>query len=494
MKACFVLQGNNTKIAHAIAIELKKNHGYTDFCGYIFSTFAKEFIEKQTDIKYNALLTDHELHSGYEKIEVDFNFLKKFENEYGSPNLWALIYGDRQLILSTPPKDETTMEVDTAYSYEDLLKIFISRAKPIEKFLDEQKPKFIFFFTVGTVAHKILFHMAKKKGIKTFVVHESRMGERVTVSESYKTITGTEELFRNNQLIADENIKKAKEIIKTFRETGSLNLEFYTKTEQRFIKEKRSTFDKIKKSLGWFYQLNKNYQKNKGLFLYGMTSLNPIRFYWYRLLRKTRDIIGFEKFYSTPKTDEKYAFYPLHLEPEQAILDYAPYYINQTALIEQIARSLPIEMKLYIKDHPVMENARSMNFYKRLLQIPNVRIIDCKTKSYGVIKNSALIITTTSTVGWEALFLNKPVITFGDVFYNVFPSVKKCTEIEGLYRLVLEQLNKFQHDEELFVKLVAAGLQDSTNFNLNSLWFEEFEKTKEDEGLKNFATLIARKV
>ncbi|OGH59410.1 MAG: hypothetical protein A2725_01110 [Candidatus Magasanikbacteria bacterium RIFCSPHIGHO2_01_FULL_33_34] len=492
MKGCIVLQGDYAKLGHSIAVALK-NHGFTDFCGYIFTPHAKQLIESQNDIQYTQLLVDHELHEGYEKIEIDYDFIKEFEKEYGNPNLWPFFYGDRQLLLSTPPLDETTMEINAKYNYEDLLRIFLSRVKKIEKMINEEKPDFIFFFTVGTIAHKILFHIAKKKGIKTFVIHEGRIGSKVTVSENYSTITEVEELFKNPENIKSENIEQAKKIIKKFRETGSLQLEFYTETENKFIRKKLNPFKKIHNSLNWLFKLTKNYFKNKKLFLYGVTSLNPLRFAYYQLRKKVRKLIGFNKFYSEPK-NERYAFYPLHMEPEQAILDYAPYYINQTALIEQIARSLPIDMKLYIKDHPTMAFKRTRSFYKKLLNIPNVKIINHKTRSFEIIKNSTIIITTTSTVGWEALFLKKPVITFGNVYYNIFPTVKKCNEIEKLYEMINEQIANTNFDDELFSKLVASVLQDSVDMRLNSLWYEDFEKIKSDKGIKAFAELIANKV
>lgn len=487
-----MLQGDYAKLAHAIAISLK-NQGVDDFCGYIFTPHTKKFIEEQNDIKYTKLLIDHELHKDFENIQIDYEYIKKFEMEYGNPNIWPFFYGDRHLSLSTPPKDETTMDLDFLFGYDSLLRIFLSRAKPIKEMLDSQKPDFILFFTVGTIAHKILFHLAKKRGIKTFVIHEGRMGKRVTVSENYSTITGVEELFKNPQNLKEENIIKAKEIIKNFRETESLQLEFYTQTEAKYINKKINLLKKIFNSINWLLKLTKNYFQNKKLFLYGVTSLNPLLFIWYQLRKKARKLIGFENLYEKPNKNERYAFYPLHTEPEQAILDYAPMYINQTALIEQIARSLPIDMKLYIKDHPTMAFKRKKSFYKKLLHIPNVKIIDHRTKSFDLIKDSSLIITTTSTAGWEALFLKKPVITLGNVYYNIFPSVKKCTEIEKLYELVKEQMENFEFDDESFTKLVASVLQDTVDMNLNSLWFEDFETIKNDPGIKDFSRLILEK-
>ena len=49
-----------------------------------------------------------------------------------------------------------------------------------------------------------------------------------------------------------------------------------------------------------------------------------------------------------------------------------------------------------------------------------------------MIRNSIGVITLTSTVGYEALLLNKPVITLGKVFYSFHDN---CTFCDSLLKL-----------------------------------------------------------
>ena len=51
-------------------------------------------------------------------------------------------------------------------------------------------------------------------------------------------------------------------------------------------------------------------------------------------------------------SDEKYVYFPLQFEPERTILISAPYYTNQLELIKNIARSIPVDYFLYVKEHP----------------------------------------------------------------------------------------------------------------------------------------------
>ena len=75
--------------------------------------------------------------------------------------------------------------------------------------------------------------------------------------------------------------------------------------------------------------------------------------------------------------NEKFIYYPLHIEQERSLLIAAPYYTNQIEIIRSIAKSLPIDYKLYVKEHPSQANRnwRDISDYKEIINIPNVRLI-----------------------------------------------------------------------------------------------------------------------
>ena len=155
--------------------------------------------------------------------------------------------------------------------------------------------------------------------------------------------------------------------------------------------------------------------------------LNPIkariiRFY----LRKSYlEEVDFE--------NKKFIFFPLHTEPEVSLLVYGRPFINQIELIRIIALSMPIDMNLYVKEHPWMLGKRSLKAYKKILEIPRVKLISPSIDSRRIVNKSFLVSVITGSIALEAAILGKPVITFGDCPYNLLPESIKEKEFLVLF-------------------------------------------------------------
>ena len=139
---------------------------------------------------------------------------------------------------------------------------------------------------------------------------------------------------------------------------------------------------------------------------------------------------------------------------------------------------------------------RPRRYYRELKKNPNVKIIDPVTTSLDLIQNARLVATINGTIGFEAILLKKPVVTFGDIFYNTLSMTKRCHSIETLPQIIHEQITHHRHNEEELVRFVAAIMEDSVDVDLITLWEKEDqeENIKKDVGLKNLARLIAKKV
>ena len=124
--------------------------------------------------------------------------------------------------------------------------------------------------------------------------------------------------------------------------------------------------------------------------------------------------------------------------------------------------------QLAVKDHPLMFGRRKPDFYKTILGIPNVVLVDSTENSIEIIKLSFGVITIIGSVGMEAFFHNKPAITLSNAFYNFIPSVKK---VESFHEISNEVLNfenyKFDLNEKLI--LIETIKELSIAINLNQL-------------------------
>lgn len=180
---------------------------------------------------------------------------------------------------------------------------------------------------------------------------------------------------------------------------------------------------------------------------------------------------------------KKYYFYPMHLEPEAVVLYWADdRYTHQIKLIENIASQLPPDTFLYVKDHPHSFGYRGVEDYKRLIAIPNIRLLKTSIPGRQVISHSQGVFTITGTGGFEALMMNKHVITFAKTFYSISERVHYLDNVfkvkELIYRLKDE---KYQDDENLY-RFTLAYLQNLnkgfTNFynNMHNKIHFDFEK------------------
>ena len=176
----------------------------------------------------------------------------------------------------------------------------------------------------------------------------------------------------------------------------------------------------------------------------------------YNALRKAK-INVLKRKYDQIDYNDKYFIYPLHFQPEASTGVLAPYYCNQLEVIRCLAFSLPVGTVLYVKDHPNGIGFKKLSFYKEIFKLPNVKYIDPNANNGELIRNSLGVITITGTMGYEALLMEKPVITLGHVFYNAHPY---CIHVSG-YDEVNRAMKACLHDERenfheynvLFVKL-----------------------------------------
>ena len=117
--------------------------------------------------------------------------------------------------------------------------------------------------------------------------------------------------------------------------------------------------------------------------------------------------------------------YPLHYQPEASTLIGSPHFNNQIDFIINAAFSLPPNHYLLVKEHISNYAFPNNDFYRIIKALPNVKLVSPYMNIKDLIRKSKGLITLTSTAGFEAVLLNKPVYIFGGVFYEFHPLCKK---------------------------------------------------------------------
>lgn len=496
MKACFLLQRNFAYIGHFLADVLKEKYGVTEFCGYVYFRPAFDYLRSQTDISYTRLLLDEDIHKEFRNETVDIDFLRDLEKEYGIPNLWPYLMNDRVVMYNQLVREYPYAK--SPYTHTEMLQILQVKAKAIIAFLETEKPDLVFFSVVGAVGSMLLFHIAKKKGIRTIVVHPAYIQNTYLLSETYNTFSFLEKNLKNRPFnsFSSELQAKAQTFLDSFRDQPHPHWELAHPARQPVNRLKQFSFllpknlvQNIRARAKDFYRHFTSEER------YDHDYIGP----WGQLKdatkRKLRNARGLADLYDTPRSqDEPFVFFPLHFEPEISLSLLAPFFTDQISIIKLIARSLPVGYMLYVKEHPAMVVYRPRSYYKEIKKIPNVRLIDPAVTGYELIFKAKLVATITGTAGWEAILFKKPVITFGEVFYNNLSFVKHCRAPEELAYLMKEQLEQSEHKEEELLALLAGLFEESADVALQRLWEQEKDPVKRKKGLEPLADLLAKKL
>lgn len=493
MKGCLVLQRRFVYLGHELAILLKEKHGIDEFCAYVQVRDGYDFLASQKDIRYTNLLLEEDIHKEYLKEKIDHAYLAELEREYGS--LWKFISVDRIVrfgqLLREYPHDTSP------YSYEEMLRLVQVHAKRITAFLDAEKPDFVFTYQPGALGTLLLYTIAKKRGIKVLTTVIPMTRDLISLSERYDRLTGVEELFGAYSKEQPGNIpryKEAKEFIEEFRNKPFIYSEVYSslikygKWRQFDFLLPRNLFRTFRSLIGTL----KNWGRKREMQT-DYSTIHPFDYLVDRIKRKLRNLIGADDLYDAYDPARPHVFFPLHVEPEIAVLLLAPFDTDQISIVRRLARSLPVGMYVYVKEHPQMTPYRSRSFYKELKKIPNVKLLRPEIPSFDLIRSAALVAIITGAAGWEACLFGKPVITFGEVFYNALSSVVRSKVPEELPQLVAQQLQKMPDYEEL-IRFVAALFEDSAHCDILYLWEFETDRGKKRKNLAGFAALIARKI
>jgi hypothetical protein len=389
-----------------------------DFYAIIDTNKGKIFFQDQKFINFKKQWFYRDCFISNKKKNIEF--LINIEKKYNL-NLWKIIFSD--VLFNEYNKFYK-------FKFKEILPIIEQEIEFYEQVLDEVKPNFLIIRATDYSKNQILHQICKARKIPILSLGHTRLGT--------KCIITTE-----NDLLDDHQIASLEKNSYSWKELQS-NLKIYSKSQKNMVKIYQSSFfDKIKAALFFITHVNnkeyKKYYEHKGLSISNLIK-NEFYVFFQRFRKKFIEKNSIKEL----KVNEKNVYFPLQFEPERTILIPAPYYTNQLELIKNIARSLPIDYFLYVKEHPgqSLNNWRNIKYYKQILRMPNVRFIHPSISSLTLVQNSDLVITITGTAGLEALFFQKPSIVFGDSIYSKLAGVSRVKNLEELPEVIRTSLKK----------------------------------------------------
>ena len=391
---------------------------------YDLNHHLKKSFEKQSiiDFKKEWYFWDH-----VKNIQKpDMEYLKKIEKIYAI-NLWEIAYSERIF-----------QEYNSFYKFtrEEILSIFEQECRFFEKVLDDANPDFLIIKNTDLHRNHLLTEMCRTRGVKILMLFASRLGYRASISSEPDTIDHHLDEKIENTL----NFESPEDLTKYFENHNRLK---QTKNIQ-FGTMNTPIYKKFMASITW---LTKTFDKEwkEGYDHFGVTRLNAIwNYFLYSIKRIFRKMFIDRNFEKEINIHEKFLYFPLQVQPERGVDIVAPFYANQAEVIVNISKALPIDYKLYVKEHYNMRlrNWRKTSYYKKILDLPNVKLIHPSVSPKILLENCTTVITVSGTGGFEAALHKKPCIVFADVIYSSLPSVYRLKNLEELPRTIKESLNK----------------------------------------------------
>jgi hypothetical protein len=454
-------------MCHALALLLRDHFNVSEVAAITFRLAPEgQYAQQETNGLFSRVLSETEMHRQAEFAQPRADFIDQIEPHYGLP-FWQYVTQNRFLTMR---RANYLHRYGTPFGREELIAHVQTRFEMTEKFVDSFRPDLVIFpVDVGTSSALVLERVARGRGIPVFVPISAKIGSyHMLIDTVFSKADNLERRFEQLQAgLPSPNFANAKKLIQNFRQ-GSVVPSYVQGIKTDNFEEKLP----VKGALARTQQILRS-RVSKAIFRSKYGDVFNVSQLEYDLDRAAgyyrRFLLRYAQFFEHTKKDEKFVFFPFHVEPELALLLYAPFHTHQSSVMQNVAQSLPWDTCLYVKEHPQAVGVKDMGFYRRVRDTPNVRMIYPHVSSRALIAASTGVVTITGTAGMEAMLMNKPAVTLGDVFYNFVPGlVKRALTVEHLPALIRE-FETFQPDETILESFVSAILDESVEVDPEGL-------------------------
>ncbi|MDC0450761.1 capsular biosynthesis protein [Nitrosopumilus sp.] len=423
----------------------------------------REFFENQEFVSFKKTWYFRDCFTNL-NFKPNLEYLKNFEKKYDI-NLWQIIFSDI-----------TFNQYNKYYKFSklEILKILELECKYFEKIIDEINPEYLVMRFTDRSHTQILQKICKSKKINVLTLGFTRLGIRANISQEYDTLDLNQKQFDKNESLSKKQINK----IESFEDVKKYVSQYSIKQ-----KEFKKKFQNSK--INWFIaglkylKLTLNSNHIKYYMFYGHSI-------WNTVFNEISFVINAKKRFSFIEKNLikkipqnwKFVYFPLQLDPERTILIPAPFFSIQKDVIINIAKSLPVNYKLIVKEHPLqrVRGWRPISFYKEIKNLPNVEFVHPHIENEEMIKKCSIVATITGTSGLEAAINKKPSIVFADTIYSELPSVFKITTIEQLPQIIQTALKTdvSMDDVKKFIFKIESNSFEHDQSGLNLLMYKKF--------------------
>ena len=469
MKILGVTQGSNLRVFLRLAEMLKEPLGLQSVSAYVSDSQEYHEMEvKEPQLRDAAipLLKEWEITLEGLARQPDLDLLRIWEAKLGDPVLWNVLLADRRIFFGRMCK--LRQDYKPRYSHSQMLSIAQVAAERIDHFLDLVRPDVILGFGTSTFGDYLLYRFARARSISYLQLKSTKIGNYVSLNDDAVRLSQhIAALTENPAALPSAALETAKKHLAQIRERG-IRYEGAVKSTRRLRP--------LRGLIGCLRGIGRDFKNRlhpvigqdnhvESAFLNSLYAhiIQPIKSYAVMARLKGR-LVG-RRYLKSPSP---YAFFPLHFEPEVSLQVFGRPFQNQIELIRNLALNLPAGMDVLVKEHPRALGFRPYSYYRKLLDIPNVKLVDPGLSTHFLIRHAALVAVISGSTGLEGAVMGKPVILFGLPNYRLLPRnmIRQIVSLHELGIEIRDLMVHFRSDEVVLEKFFAAHIAGAVSIDL----------------------------
>ena len=435
-----------------------------------------ELIARGHDVQF--LLDSHYTDFLYPEVELDASrthyFSDYFQRHYGRTELPSELAGSNAWTMAFPDIDRLMFTrfgpgAGDGHHYESML---ANLGHFLVELFDRYRFDAVVYENVSNAIAYFSYEVAKKRGAKYLGFVPSRLPGRTDVVDyKYARDSALKEVFEQ---LRDGRIRAAPEVeawvtsyLEQFDEKVPDYMGKHHPFEMGMLRRyaRASSWRRFTRSVAYRFSRSNDLKFSQladPLFVFPEQVMKEG-------LKHARRFVAQHRFYDhAPNLDGKYFVYALQFHPESATSVDGAAFNDEWSNVVGIARNLPFGMRLYVKDHKHAAGREPLAFYERVARIPNVTLVHPDVPTKALIRNAQAVVVLTTTMGYEALVLGKPVFVLGHPFYEFAPGCVRVPSFDEAHDL-FARYAEFVPPREAVRALIAAYYMTSVPGSLDIL-------------------------
>ena len=421
-----------------------------------------EYLKHQRDPQVAPLYFIDELQLEWLRTPYTSASVQKYESMLGRQTLNRILIADRNVgkgFVTNAEMPETPLMRSTA-THDAQMRYVVGLLTFLSEMFETNRPDFVFAPGVAGALALALGEMCHHYGVPFRCLLWTRLGARHTLTSS--TIAQSPEIEATFRAA----LKSPEVVAESREEAHKLLVEYQTKPSR--LEKVDGESHEVLPALGLKHLAALIWRaiSNRSPELINLPY--PAEYLRWELIRRRRvkKILSDKRFIRLDEFPERdFVYFPLHVSPEASTMVLSPLLTDQLAVVEALAKSVPSDMYIVVKEHLPMLGRRPEGFYERLAAYPKVVLISPFENSIRVILRAALTCVITGSAAWEAMVLQKPTLCLGPALYQMIgEGITYCEELSKLADAVEASMTQQPASNETLELYIASVLKESFEF------------------------------